>query len=206
VEGFPPGTGAAAVDTRDEVDRELIAKIKNLDKEAFRELYIHYHGKVGRFLRRLMRDSAEAEEIINDTLWIVWKSAGAFRNASRVSTWILGIAYRRALKSFRRANCRARLMRLEIAEGEAIADDALYATEQRQMLKQALESLSVEQRLVLELAYNLDRSCAEIAEIVGCSVNTVKSRVFQARRKLRMILERDHSAGRTEVIAPYVLA
>jgi RNA polymerase sigma-70 factor, ECF subfamily len=188
----------AAASAREDIDRELIAKIGSLDKDAFRSLCIHYHRILGRFLSKFTRDHADIEEIINDTLWIVWKNAGAFRSESRVSTWIMGIAYRCSMKALRRARRHRRISRQQIAD-EPTAGDASHMTENQQLLKLALQKLPIEQRLVMELAYNLDRSCAETAEIVGCSVNTVKSRMFHARRKLRLTLAEDDCAGRTAV-------
>jgi RNA polymerase sigma-70 factor (ECF subfamily) len=189
----------AAASARDHIDRELIAKIGNLDKDAFRSLCIHYHRILARFLSKFTRDRADIEEIINDTLWIVWKNAGAFRSESRVSTWIMGIAYRCSMKALRRAKRHRRISRQQIADVEPTAGDASHMTENQQILKLALQKLPIEQRLVIELTYNLERSCAEIAEIVGCSVNTVKSRMFHARRKLRLTLAEDDCAGRTAV-------
>ncbi len=171
-----------------ELERELLRRISGGDRDAFRDLYIRYHRRLGRFLTRVTRGREDAEEIINDTLWIVWQRAGDFRNASRVSTWIMGIAYRRALKLIRRAATHARAMTLEISDTEATASDALEAAENRQMLDRALASLPLEQRLVLEFTYYMDHSCEEIAEIMECPVNTVKTRMFHARRKLRTLL------------------
>lgn len=171
-----------------DLERELISRISRGDRDAFRDLYLIYHRRLARFLTRLTYRYEDAEEIINDTLWIVWQRAGEFRNASRVSTWIIGIAYRRALRVIRRATTHERAMRLEITDGEATADDAVRATEERQFLERGLAQLPLEQRLVLEFTYYLDYSCEEIAEIMECPVNTVKTRMFHARRKLRTIL------------------
>ncbi len=189
----------AAANARDDIDRELIAEIVNLDKAAFRSLCIHYHRILARFLNKFARDRADIEEIINDTLWIVWKNAGAFRSESRVSTWIMGIAYRCSMKTLRRAKRHRRISRQQAADVEPTAGNPSHMTENQQILKLALQKLPLEQRLVIELTYNLDRSCAETAEIVGCSVNTVKSRMFHARRKLRLTLMEDDCAGRTAV-------
>ncbi len=171
-----------------ERERELIFKVGHGDRDAFRELYLHYHRRLARFLTRLTRRHEDAEEIINDTLWIVWQRAADFRDASQVSTWIMGIAYRRALNMIRRAATHERVMALERAEGEAAASDAVPAMEARQLLDFALAQLPLEQRLVLEFTYYLDHSCEEVAEIMECPVNTVKTRMFNARRKLREIL------------------
>jgi RNA polymerase sigma-70 factor (ECF subfamily) len=171
-----------------ELERDLLRRISAGDRDAFRELYLRYHRRLARFLTRLLHRYADAEEIINDTLWIVWQRAGEFRNASRVSTWIMGIAYRRALNMIRRATTHERAMTLEIVEAEGSVSDSAQALEERQLLEAGLAQLPLEQRLVLEFTYYLDHSCEEIAEIMECPVNTVKTRMFHARRKLRTIL------------------
>ena len=172
----------------DEGDRELLRRISGADREAFRELYLSYHGRLARFISRFARNHDDAEEIINDVLLIVWQRAGDFRGASRVSTWIFGIAYRCALSAIRWSKARSRATTVEFDPGEMCTEDAARGTEERQLLDFALASLPPEQHLVLLLAYRMDRSCEEIAVIAGCPVNTVKSRMFQARRKLRTII------------------
>jgi RNA polymerase sigma-70 factor (ECF subfamily) len=188
----PGGIGPLGND----LERELLRRVSAGDRDAFRDLYLRYHRRLARFLTRLTNRYEDAEEIINDTLWIVWQRAGEFRNASRVSTWIMGIAYRRALNMIRRASTHERAMRLEIAETEAAVSDSAQALEPRQLLASGLAALPLEQRLVLEFTYYLDHSCEEIAEIMDCPVNTVKTRMFNARRKLRTILS--HAAPGTE--------
>jgi len=179
--------GDAGTDSNEQ-ERELLRRVSAGDRDAFRDLYLRYHRRLARFLTRLLHRYADAEEIINDTLWIVWQRAGEFRNASRVSTWIMGIAYRRALNMIRRATTHERAMTLQVAEAEATVSDGAQALEQRQLLDAGLAQLPLEQRLVLEFTYFLDHSCEEIAEIMDCPVNTVKTRMFNARRKLRTIL------------------
>src|SRR5450755_1756094 len=142
----PGGPGPAA----NELERELLRRISAGDRDAFRDLYLRYHRRLARFLTRLLHRYADAEEIINDTLWIVWQRAGEFRNASRVSTWIMGIAYRRALNMIRRAATHERAMALEAVGGEATVSDPGRALEERQLLDHALAQLPLEQRLVLE--------------------------------------------------------
>jgi RNA polymerase sigma-70 factor (ECF subfamily) len=184
---------SSAARTANDRERQLILRIGSGDRDAFRELYVHYHRRLARFLTRLTHRQEDAEEIINDTLWIVWQRAAEFRNASQVSTWIMGIAYRRALNMIRRAATHERVMALESAEGEAAVNDPGQTTENRQLLNYALAQLPLEQRLVLELTYYLDHSCEEVAEIMECPVNTVKTRMFNARRKLRAMLA-EHGA------------
>ncbi len=184
---------SSAARTANDRERQLILRIGSGDRDAFRELYVHYHRRLARFLTRLTRRQEDAEEIINDTMWIVWQRAAEFRNASQVSTWIMGIAYRRALNMIRRAATHERVMALESTEGEAAVNDPGQMAENRQLLNYALAQLPLEQRLVLELTYYLDHSCEEVAEIMECPVNTVKTRMFNARRKLRAMLA-EHGA------------
>ncbi len=180
-----PGPGSRPGNER---ERELIAKISRGDRDAFRELYLHYHRRLAKFLTRMTHRYEDAEEIINDTLWTVWQRAGDFRDASQVSTWIMGIAYRRALNTIRRAATHERVMAREIVDAEPATSDAGESMERRVLLDRALAQLPIEQRLVLEFTYYMDLSCEEVAEIMECPVNTVKTRMFNARRKLRAIL------------------
>src|ERR1700746_4238997 len=94
-EANPRGGGAAARGV------ELIERVARRDRRAFEEIYNLYHRRLARFLTRLTRRYDVAEEVINDTFWIVWKKAGDFRGDSQPSTWILGIAYRKARNAFR---------------------------------------------------------------------------------------------------------
>ncbi|MDE2251459.1 MAG: sigma-70 family RNA polymerase sigma factor [Gammaproteobacteria bacterium] len=172
---------------RDEGDRRLLARVAGGDREAFRELYIVYHRRLARFLTRLTRRYEIAEEIINDTLWVVWRKAGDFRGDSRVSTWIMGIAYRRALKALR-ARSHALAEAVPIENEPLVAPDELGAAETSEWILLAMRHLPTEQRLALEFAYGYGHSCEEIALIMACPVNTVKTRLFHARAKLRDLL------------------
>jgi RNA polymerase sigma-70 factor (ECF subfamily) len=168
-------------------DRGLIERIARSDRAALKELYLLYHRRVARFLTRVTSRYDLAEEIINDTFWVVWQRAGEFRGASSVSTWIMGIAYRRGLKAIKRARV-LQTSSHDFPEEAAASHEPWSGAEQREWLSAALERLPSEQRLVLELAYHLGHSCEEIAEIMNCPVNTVKTRMFHARKKLRLLL------------------
>lgn len=172
---------------RDDGDRRLLARVATGDREAFREIYIAYHRRLARFLTRLTRRYDVAEEIINDALWVVWKRAGDFRGESRVSTWIMGIAYRRALKTLG-SRGQQQFAPMPIESQMPAADDELGAAETSEWILLGMEQLPTEQRMVLEFAYGYGHSCEEIAQIMDCPVNTVKTRLFHARAKLRAIL------------------
>jgi RNA polymerase sigma-70 factor (ECF subfamily) len=172
---------------RDEGERRLLTRVAGGDREAFRELYIAYHRRLARFLTRLTRHYEIAEEVINDTLWVVWRKAGDFRGDSRVSTWIMGIAYRRALKTLR-SRSHALIDAVPLENEPLVAPDELGAAETSEWILLAMRHLPTEQRLALEFAYGYGHSCEEIAQIMDCPVNTVKTRLFHARAKLRALL------------------
>lgn len=167
-------------------EHELLRQVATGDRAAFKELYLMYHRRLARFLMRMTSRHDLIEEVINDTLWTVWLKAGDFRGDSLVSTWIVGITYRRALKALRRHGT-ARPM---LAEEAAVAPDVQTENENRQWLGQALAELPLEQRMVMEFSYLMGHSCEEIAQIMQCPVNTVKTRMFHAREKLRRSLPR----------------
>lgn len=136
---------------QNQVELALLSRIAARDSQAMHELYHLYHRRLARFLMRLTSRYDLAEEVINDTFWVVWQHAADFRGASQLSTWIFGIAYRRALKTLKRV--RPDLM--------ADADEALEQVEEpwqqaelREWLGVALAKLPYEQRMVIELAYN----------------------------------------------------
>lgn len=171
--------------TTEERECALLVRIAGRDSAAMKELYLLYHRRLARFLMRLTTRYDLAEEIINDTFWVVWQHAGDFRGASRVSTWILGIAYRRGLKTLRYAGPAPADIEIE---AEPAADEPARQEELNEWLDVALRRLPLEQRMAIELAYHLGHSCEEIAAIMQCPVNTVKTRMFHARRKLKTLL------------------
>jgi RNA polymerase sigma-70 factor (ECF subfamily) len=172
-------------------DLELLRRVAQKDRAAFEQLYVAYHRRLSRFLMRVVGRYNLVEEVVNDTLLVVWQKAGEFRADSEVSTWIVGIAYRRALKSLDHLGVQ---QRAEARSLEDALDDLQHSAEQvaqresRDWLAKGLAQLPMDQRLTLELAYFLGHSCEEIATITGCPVNTVKSRLFQARGKLKALL------------------
>jgi RNA polymerase sigma-70 factor (ECF subfamily) len=169
-----------------ERDSALLVAIAAGDRRALEELYLSFHRRLARFLSRFTSRYENVEEIINDTFMVVWQSAKDFRNASQVSTWIIGIAYRTALKSFRRQKNHAAAQSLEDYPEQTV--DPTFDTELNDWLNHGLSRLPMEQRLTLELAYHMGHSLEEIAAITDCPVGTVKARMFHAREKLRQYL------------------
>ena len=172
-----------------EHERALLRRVAARDRAAFQELYLMYHRRLARFLLRLTSRHDVAEEVINDSLWVVWQRAADFRGDSTVSTWIMGIAYRRALKTLRSRTAKEWFIDL-VDKLPTWSDDEPDRETDREWLASALSQLPTEQRATLELSYVFGHSCEEIAGIMQCPVNTVKTRMFQARRKLKAILPR----------------
>jgi len=182
-------------------EAELISRIAAGDRRALEELYSLYHRRMARFLVRLTHRYELAEEIINDTFWVVWTKARDFRGDSQPSTWILGIAYRKARNAFRSAARQAAETSLEAESLPAVSEP--FGTEElRDWLEQALAQLPPEQRLAVQLCYELGHSCEEIAAITGAPVNTVKTRLFHARAKLQKLLPRLAGATAREDYRP----
>ncbi len=163
-------------------DDILLDAISSGDRRALEALYLAYYRRLTRFLSRFSAGPESVDEIINDTFLVVWQHAKDFRRASRVSTWIIGIAYRLALKSLRQRNAADRPHLPGDPEAHA---DPTGDAEVRDWLDSGLALLPPEQRLTLQLAYGMGHSLEEIAAITGCPVGTVKARMFHAREKLR---------------------
>jgi RNA polymerase sigma-70 factor (ECF subfamily) len=172
-----------------EQDVELMARLVARDERALRTLMDLYGEQVFRFALRLTRQTTIAEEVANDVFLEVWSAAADFRGDSALTTWLLGIT------RFKASNA-VRGKKLALVGGEDLdgVEDSLYdveaevqAQERQQLLKvlrAALQKLSVEHREVLELTFFHERSCKQIAQIVGAPETTVRSRMHYARVKL----------------------
>ena len=170
-------------------DRALIARIAAGDRNAFEELYHRYYQRLFGFLLRLTKRPALVEELLQETLLAVWRSSDRFAGRSAPSTWILGIAYHQAMKALTRASEREPPAGLAFEFEEPPQPDLLFDRRERaSRVGIALAQLSAEQRSVVELTFVHGFSYPEIAEILDCPVNTVKTRMFHARRRLRELL------------------
>lgn len=182
-------------------ERELLERVAARDREAMRQFYLLYHRRLTRFLARITRRGQLVDEIVNDTMLIVWRRAAGFRGGSRVSTWVMGIAWRSGLNSMRRERRAASYPAVPEVPVALEAD----SFECRDALDRAMSTLSSEHRAVIDLAYVGGYSCEEIGAIMRSPVNTVKTRLFHARRRVRAALEfdatQDAPAGRVPPVA-----
>jgi RNA polymerase sigma-70 factor (ECF subfamily) len=169
-------------------DVDLIHRVAARDGTAFETLYRGYCPRLRRFIVRIIRSPQIVDEIVNDTMLVVWCKASSYNLASTVSTWIFGIAWRRALKALKRIDSPVEFDPDDCPAASAGPERLLLEQERRATIARALGALSHEHRAVLELCYFDGRSCAEIAGIMRCPVNTVKTRMFHARRRLRVLM------------------
>ncbi|HZZ34498.1 MAG TPA: sigma-70 family RNA polymerase sigma factor, partial [Caulobacteraceae bacterium] len=159
-------------------DAQLIGRIAQKDLRAFEELYRAYHPRLSRFVMRLVRRSHIVEEVLNDTMLVVWNQPQRYNGACKVSTWIFAIAYRKALKARRRQDDPVEDKLAESrASAEAGPEQQLGRRQVHEVLASAIDKLSVDQRAVVDLTYFHEIGYREIAEIMGCPVDTVKTRM-----------------------------
>ncbi len=180
-----PARPASPSRSSDGDDVALLARIAAGDAGALASLYREYHRRLVRFLGRFTRRDDMIEEVINDTFMIVWDKAGEFRAQARVSTWLMGIAYRVTLKALRQG---ALVCESAGVIGEEGMSEPFSAHELTDWVGKGLTRLTPEQRLVMELAYVMGHSLEEIAAITSEPVSTVKARMFHARVKLRNVM------------------
>ncbi len=168
----------------------LLGRIAGGDRRAFEALYRAYFPRLGRFLQRMTRSTTLIEEIVNDTLLVVWRKADTFNGSSKVSTWVFAIAYRRACKALQALDEPVDALD---DDREGLASDRPEWQFERLRLAQAVDNalaaLPLAQRTAFQLAFYHDMSYIEIAEIMESPVNTTKTRLFHARKRLALLLE-----------------
>ncbi|MEO6277544.1 sigma-70 family RNA polymerase sigma factor, partial [Roseateles sp.] len=143
----------------------LLAGVKLGRRADFDALYRIYHPRLWRFLTHLMRQPEAIEEVLNDTMLVVWQRADSFDGRSKLSTWIFGIAYRKGLKSFSRQDLPVDASeRPEAADTGPGPEQQLDLARLRGRLRKAMAELSPEHRAVVELCYFHDMAYGEIAE------------------------------------------
>lgn len=179
----------------DTEDQELIRAIaEDRSKVAMEQLYVRYRTKVAGFLRRLTQDQSLIEEVYNDVMWKVWEKADQFKGESKVSSWIFTIAYRDCLRLIRKQRMKHMLYDTfgNYEEQEEFDSHIGYLPdiENHELIQKALATLPAKQRIAVELCYHQGYSTEEIGHIADCPTNTVKTRLFHARQKLRAYIEK----------------
>jgi RNA polymerase sigma-70 factor (ECF subfamily) len=178
-------------------DGQLLARIARGDQDAVTALYRRLERPLFAFLVKTLQDREAAADVLNETMLDVWRQAGRFEGKSSVATWIYSIAHHKAISWLRKR----REVELDEEAVAGIPDDApaadskLAAADLSELIGRLMEKLSVDHRIVLQLAYFQEFTVGQIAEILDCPENTVKTRMFYARQRLRALLESEGIQG-----------
>ena len=180
----------------DRDDLELHRELSSGDRGAFDALYRRYSGSAYGLAFRITGQQLLAQDVVHDAFMALWRAPEAFdpaRGAFR--SFFLSLVHHRAVDTVRREErIRARQERAANLEPAAVEDpaegviDAADVATRRIEVRAALETLSPDQRQVLEMAYFGGRTQVQIAEELGIPLGTVKTRTFAAMRKLRSVL------------------
>jgi RNA polymerase sigma-70 factor, ECF subfamily len=172
-------------------DEVLIGRIANGDRLAMQVLYARHHVRVFRFVIRIVRDESTAEDLISDVFLDVWRQAGRFQGRSSVSTWMLAMARFKALSALRRRPDEEfdEDSTVGIEDGSDDPHTSLEKKDKSALIKRCLAGLSAQHREIIDLVYYHDKSVEEVAAIVGIPENTVKTRMFYARKRLFELLK-----------------
>jgi RNA polymerase sigma-70 factor (ECF subfamily) len=175
-----------------EDDVELIRSVAHRDREAFEKLYYRFAPRLGRYAFGMLRQRAAVDEVVNDVMLAVWREAPRFdARVGTVSAWLFGITHKKVIKMLDRTARSARQLPSEEVAPEAgeHPERAAIGRELGAAMAGALAKLPTDQRAVVELAFGQGQSYQEIALALDCPVNTVKTRMFHARKRLAQLLD-----------------
>jgi RNA polymerase sigma-70 factor (ECF subfamily) len=168
---------------------DLVARVCDGDADALGALYDLHHGVVRAFARRLLRDEAAAEDLVHDVFVDLPKALKRFEGRSSLRTFLISIAVNHARHHGRGTARRLRALERYHESGprepEPRPDELSERQRLAKILARALDTLPMEQRVVIVLCTVEERTSVEVAEILGVPEGTVRTRLFHARRKLR---------------------
>jgi RNA polymerase sigma-70 factor (ECF subfamily) len=170
-------------------DATLIGRIAAGDPLAMQVLYARHHVRAFRFVAAIVKDRALAEDIIGEVFLDVWRQAARFEDRATVSTWLLAIARYKALDALRRCHVHE-----DLDEAAAVADPAddpetaVQTSTRSEMLRSCIAKLSQSHREIVDLVYYQDLTIEQVARVIGAPLNTVKTRMFYARKQLAVLL------------------
>ena len=169
-----------------EEDVRLMEGIAEGERRALEQLYAKHHKRVFLFIRRFESNIAIAEDLANDVFLDIWDKAASFEGRSKVSSWILGMARFKALSEIRK---RRNTVDPDDVMGEMedegdTPEVAAQKKDKGAVLMECVQRLSQEHRIVVDLIYYQEQSIKEAAEVLQVPENTIKTRMFHARKKL----------------------
>jgi RNA polymerase sigma-70 factor (ECF subfamily) len=172
-------------------DQALVERIAGGDRLAMQVLFARHHVRVYRFALGILRRETMAEDVIGDVFLDVWRQAGQFEGRSSVSTWLLGIARNKAYSSLRRRteDSLDEDSAAEIVDSADTPEVELQKKNKADVMRRCLSGLSPEHREIVDLVYYHEQSVQEVSSILGIPENTVKTRMFYARKRLSELLK-----------------
>jgi RNA polymerase sigma-70 factor, ECF subfamily len=174
---------------QDGSDQALVRAIAGGSKRAMQVFYRRHNVRVYRFVLRLSNDASLAEDLVSEVFFAVWRQAGGFKSKSQVSTWLLAIARNKALSALSRrlgeplSDDFADLIADPAGDAETMIDNQ----DRSATIRKCLSQLSSDHREVIDLVYYHEKTVEEVAEIVRVPANTVKTRMFYARKHLQKL-------------------
>lgn len=168
---------------------QLLQRMGRGDESALRELHRHLGRRIYAFALNRLHDDDEAQTVVTDTLWEVWKQPHRFRGDSKLSTWVLGIARHKVLTALRVRGPSTDEVDEDLQSEDLGPFEERLRVEEGQALRQCLETLSDVHRECVQLVFFQELSVAEVAAIQQCPQNTVKTRLFHARLNLKKCLQ-----------------
>ena len=192
-EDIPDGIGRPT-------DAILLERIGQGDQQAFSQLYLYYQPRLVKYCARVLRDDlAQAADVVDEAMFDIWRSAGSFAGRSKPSTWIYSIARNKVISWLRKTSevgLDDESLLEALVDPAATPHEELAMNDMKQQLLRLIDQLSDEHREVLRLTYFEDLSVKEVADLLGISENTVKTRMFYARKRMAQLLDK---AGITNV-------
>jgi RNA polymerase sigma-70 factor (ECF subfamily) len=176
------------INSIDDRARALIDLVAAGNQSAYEELYRLLSRRVYAFVKRMIDNAESADEIMVDTMYEVWRTAGRFRGDSRVTTWVLGIARNKVLMAIRSRPSGihediedfAEIIDADVPDGFA----ALAQKQTRELIQRCIQRLSEKHRECVHLTHFEEMSMPEVAAVLGIPEGTVKSRLSHARAQL----------------------
>jgi len=173
-----------------DTDEALIGRIARRDQSAMRAFYERHHVRVYRFMLRIVKNEATAEDLLSDVFYDVWRQADRFEGRSSVVTWALSIARFKALSAVRRRTETSLEPEIEseLMDPADTPEIVAQKADKAEVLRACLSRLSEDHRQIVELVYYHEMSVQEVAEILQIPENTAKTRLFYARKRLSELL------------------
>lgn len=187
-------TDTAFVERERALEGDFVARLTLGDRAAVAEAYDAHHSAVRAFAKRLVGETAAAEDLVHEVFVVLPRAIKSYRGDASLRTFLISVAVNHARHHVRAAARRRYAMERYEREPSRGTSDPEQVTGQRelaQVLERCLDALPLDQRVAFVLCEVEERSSTEVARIVGAPEGTVRTRLFHAKKKLRGLLEEE---------------